>query len=57
VEEVRKIRDAYAAPFNNDLDAIYADLKERERKRGLKFVNGVAYLPETIVKSRDSDNS
>lgn len=31
VEEVRRIRDAYAARFNYDLDAIYRDLKEREQ--------------------------
>ena len=30
VEEVRKIRQEYAARFNFDLDAIYRDLKARE---------------------------
>lgn len=30
VEEVRQIRDEYAARFNYDLDAIFQDLKERE---------------------------
>lgn len=34
VEEVRKARDAYAKRFNYDLDAIYRDLKERERRSG-----------------------
>jgi hypothetical protein len=32
VEEVRRIRDEYAARFNYDLDAIYRDLKEREQR-------------------------
>ncbi len=32
VEEVRRIREAYAARFNYDLDAIYRDLKEREER-------------------------
>lgn len=32
VEEVRRIRDEYAARFDYDLDAIYRDLKERERR-------------------------
>jgi len=32
VAEVRRIRDAYAAQFNYDLDAIYRDLKEREQR-------------------------
>jgi hypothetical protein len=42
VDEVRRIRDAYAARFNYDLDAIFADIKERETKSGLKFIAGVA---------------
>ena len=42
VEEVRRIRDAHAARFNYDLDAIFRDLREREKKSGLKFVGGVA---------------
>jgi hypothetical protein len=32
VEEVRKVRDAYAKRFNYDLDAIYHDLKAKERQ-------------------------
>ena len=31
VEEVRKIRDAYAKSFNYDLDAICRDLQEKQR--------------------------
>lgn len=42
VDEVRRVRDAHAARFNYDLDAIFLDIKERERKSGLKFVDGVA---------------
>jgi hypothetical protein len=34
VEEVRKVRDAYAKRFNYDLDAIYRDLKAKERQSG-----------------------
>jgi hypothetical protein len=34
VEEVRKCRDAYAKRFNYDLDAIFRDLKEKERRSG-----------------------
>jgi len=45
VDEVRKVRDAHAARFNYDLDAIFQDIKERERKSGLKFVQGVARQP------------
>lgn len=38
VEEVRKIRDTHAKKFNYDLDAIYEDLKESEKRSGLKFI-------------------
>lgn len=44
VDEVRRIRDAHAARFNYDLDAIFRDIKEREKKSGLQFVSGVARL-------------
>ena len=32
VEEVRRLRDEYAAQFNYDLGAIYADLKRIEKE-------------------------
>jgi hypothetical protein len=30
IEEIRQIRDHYAAQFNYDLQAMYADLKQQE---------------------------
>ena len=42
VDEVRRVRDAHAARFNYDLDAIFRDIKEQEKKSGLTFVRGVA---------------
>jgi hypothetical protein len=45
VDEVRRIRDAHASRFHYDLDAIFRDIKERERKSGLQFVHGVARQP------------
>jgi hypothetical protein len=45
VDEVRRVRDAFAARFNYDLDAIFQDIKQRESKNGLKFVQGVARQP------------
>jgi len=45
VDEVRRVRDAHAFRFNYDLDAIFQDIKEREKKSGLKFVQGVARQP------------
>jgi hypothetical protein len=38
VAEVRRIRDQHAAKFNYDLDAIFRDIKEEERKSGDTFV-------------------
>lgn len=39
VDEVRRVRDAHVAMFNYDLDAIFQDIKELEKKSGLKFVS------------------
>ena len=38
VEEVRRARDAHAALFNYDLDAIFADIKARQETSGLTYV-------------------
>jgi hypothetical protein len=45
VDEVRRVRDAHAARFNYDLDAIFLDIKKREKEGGLHFVDGVARQP------------
>lgn len=39
VEEVRKHREAYAAKFNYDLQAMFEDLKKAERKSKRKKVS------------------
>ena len=39
VAEVRKIRDRHAAKFNYDLDAIFRDLKEKEKTSGRSYVS------------------
>ncbi|HZV03473.1 MAG TPA: hypothetical protein VE999_00150 [Gemmataceae bacterium] len=38
VDEVRRVRHAYAARFNHDLRAIYRDLKEKEKRDGRNVV-------------------
>jgi hypothetical protein len=38
VDEVRAIREAYAARFDYDLHAICCDLREQARKSGRKLV-------------------
>ena len=55
VDEIRRIRDEHAARFNYDLDAIYQDIKEQEKRSGLKFVsfdrngNVISSIPETAA--------
>lgn len=39
VEEIRAIREAYAARFKYDLQAIYCDLKAQERQHGWQTVS------------------
>ncbi len=38
VDEIRRIRQEHAKKFNFDLDAIFEDLKEKERNSGRKTV-------------------
>src|SRR3954469_1592884 len=40
VDEARRIRDAHAARFDYNLDAIFRDIKEQERESGFRFVAG-----------------
>jgi hypothetical protein len=39
VAEVRRIRDAHAAKFNYDPDAIFRDIKEQEKRSGRKYIS------------------
>lgn len=39
VAEVRRIREAQAAKFNYDLDAIFKDVQSREGRDGRQVVN------------------
>ena len=38
VEEVRRVREAHAARFNYDIDAIVRDLREQQNRSGRTFV-------------------
>jgi len=69
VEEIRRIREAHAARFNYDLDAIFRDIKEREKASGHRFVDGIArpiaseaapvaeILPPTVVYAVETQPS
>lgn len=48
VEEVRRVRQAHAAKFNYDLNAIYADIKAREAASGRKYVS-LPHRPPTVT--------
>ena len=39
VEEIRKVREAHAARFNNDLDAICEDIRKQEELSGRTFIH------------------
>jgi hypothetical protein len=39
VDEVRRIRDAHAAKFNYDPEAIFQDIKALEKRSGRKYVS------------------
>jgi hypothetical protein len=39
VDEVRRVREAYAAQFNYDLRRIAEDLRRRERESGRQYIN------------------
>ena len=49
VDEVRRVRDAHAARFNYDLDAIFRDIKRQEKESGLTFVS---FAPATATPSQ-----
>lgn len=50
VNEVRGIREEHAKKFNYDLDAIFADLKEREAQGDDIFVSFPAKRIKPVVK-------
>ena len=50
VEEVHRIREAYAARFNFDLAALVRDLKERQDRGEFEVVYRVPRKPRRTVK-------
>jgi hypothetical protein len=39
VDEVRRVRDAYAPRFNSDLNAIFRDIRDKAKTSGRTFVS------------------
>lgn len=52
VEETRKAREEHAAKFNYDLEAIYRDLKEQEKKSGRNVVSLSLKQPAQIAQTK-----
>ena len=50
VEEIRRVRCAHAAQFDNDLSAIAADIRRMERESGRTYVN----FPPRLLKKQSS---
>ena len=48
VQEIRDIRDKYAKKFNYDLEAIFKDIQEKEKKSKRKFVS---FPPRPFLKN------
>ena len=51
VQEIRDIREAHAAEFDYDLNAIYEDIKKREQKSDRSYVNFPPRKPEPLTTS------
>ena len=52
VEETRRVREEHAAKLNYDLEAIYRDLKEEEKKGGRKVVSLPPKQPARVAKTK-----
>ncbi|NJL59175.1 MAG: hypothetical protein HC887_05540 [Desulfobacteraceae bacterium] len=39
IDELRKVREEYASELNYDLDAIYRDLKEKQKQGGKRYIH------------------
>ena len=48
VEEVRKVRDEYAAQFNYDLEAIFKDIQQQEERSDREVVTRPSKKPEVV---------
>lgn len=56
VEEIREIRKKHAERFNYDLDAIFEDLKEKERQLGRKIVSRPPKQPRPVLTASSNSN-
>lgn len=50
VKEVREVREAYLRKFNYDLEAIFRDLKAKEKEHAEKGTHRVVSLPPKRIE-------
>lgn len=55
VEEVRKIREEHATRFDYDLEKIFQDLKEQERKGGREVVSYPPRRPQEVTAAHPQE--
>jgi hypothetical protein len=48
LDEIRKFREAYAARFNHDLDAMYEDIRRHEELSGRTFIRLAPRKPKAF---------
>ena len=49
VEEIRRVRSAHAARYGNNLDLIFAAIKEGEKNHAVRLVNRETEIQETLI--------
>ena len=52
VEEIRRIRQEHAKKFNFDLDAIFEDLKQKERNSAREVVRREPRPPRPVIPKK-----
>ena len=52
ITEVRAIRQAYAAQFDYDVEAIFKDIRARQEASGRNYVRLTAHRPVSSVEDR-----
>jgi hypothetical protein len=61
LREIREYRDAYAARFNYDVEAMFRDLRERTRASGRRVVSfakpSPGLAPEVDAKAVPADDA
>lgn len=49
IDEIRRVREAYAARFNHDVEAIYEDIRKHQEQSGRTYVR-LPPRPATSVR-------